>query len=183
VGLREGNRPRHVVRARAADDQALLATTLGEHARAIEHFERALAVNRRMGAVTWTAHTLFAYGRALRMRGGPEDSARASELLFESAALASQIGMPVLLARARAQGVHPEGLRSPPAELSWREVEILRLVAGGLSNREIGEQLYISEHTVANHVRSILRKTGASNRTDAAGYAYRNALVDAPDRR
>jgi DNA-binding NarL/FixJ family response regulator len=62
-------------------------------------------------------------------------------------------------------------------------VEILRLVAGGLRNRQIGEQLYISEHTVANHVRSILRKTGASNRTEAAGYAYRNALVDGTDRR
>jgi DNA-binding CsgD family transcriptional regulator len=161
----------------------LLATALGEHARAIEHFERALAVNRRMGAVTWTAHTLYAYGRALRMRGGPGDGVQASELLSESAALASQIGMPALLDRARALGARPEGVRSPPAELSWREVEILRLVAGGLSNREIGEQLYISEHTVANHVRSILRKTGAGNRTEAAGYAHRNALLDPTESR
>jgi DNA-binding CsgD family transcriptional regulator len=161
----------------------LLATTLGEFALAIEHFERALAVNRRMGAVTWTAHTLYAYGRTLRMRGHPGDAVQASELLTESAALASQIGMPVLLARARGLGARPESVRSPPAELSWREVEILRLVAAGLSNREIGERLYISEHTVANHVRSILRKTGASNRTEAAGYAYRHALVGGPERR
>jgi len=51
-------------------------------------------------------------------------------------------------------------------------------VAAGLSNREIGGELYISEHTVANHVRSILRKTGAGNRTEAAGYAFRHALLD-----
>jgi DNA-binding NarL/FixJ family response regulator len=55
---------------------------------------------------------------------------------------------------------------------------VLRLVAAGLSNREIGQELYISGHTVANHVRSILRKTGAANRTEAAGYAHRHALVD-----
>jgi DNA-binding NarL/FixJ family response regulator len=69
---------------------------------------------------------------------------------------------------------------APPDDLSWREVDILRLVALGLSNREIGAELSISGHTVANHVRSILRKTGAANRTEAAGYAHRHALVDGP---
>ena len=51
------------------------------------------------------------------------------------------------------------------------------------SNREIGEELCISGHTVANHVRSILRKTGAANRTEAAGYAHRHALLDTGARR
>jgi DNA-binding NarL/FixJ family response regulator len=58
-------------------------------------------------------------------------------------------------------------------------VEILRLVARGQSNREIGSALFISEHTVANHVRSILQKTGCANRTEAASYAHRHALADA----
>lgn len=155
----------------------LLSTTLGDHDRAIEHFERALATNREMGATTWVAHTLYAYGRTLRMRGGADDAARASVLLSEAASLAERIGMPLLLARARALGARIEGLRTPPDGLSWREVEILRLVAAGRSNREIGEQLFISGHTVANHVRSILRKTGAANRTEATGYAYRHELV------
>jgi DNA-binding CsgD family transcriptional regulator len=52
-------------------------------------------------------------------------------------------------------------------------------VADGLSNREIGSALFISEHTAANHIRSILRKTNSSNRTEAASYAYRHGLVEA----
>jgi DNA-binding NarL/FixJ family response regulator len=89
----------------------------------------------------------------------------------------------VLLARAHALGARIEHTRMPPDDLSWRELDILRLVAVGRSNREIGEELCISGHTVANHVRSILRKTGAANRTEAAGYAYRHALVDGADTR
>jgi DNA-binding CsgD family transcriptional regulator len=161
----------------------LLAATLGEHDRAAEHFDRALAVNHAMGAITWTAHTLYAYGRTLRMRDSGDDGARAAQLLSDAAALAERIGMPVLLARAHALGARAERARTPPDDLSWREVDILRLVAAGRSNREIGEELSISGHTVANHVRSILRKTGAANRTDAAGYAYRHALVERPDGR
>ena len=156
----------------------LLATALGDHERAVEHFEEALARNREMGATTWVAHTLYAYGRTLRMRGGSADAAQASALLSEAATLAERIGMPVLVTRARALGAHAEPERTPPDDLSAREVEILKLVAAGHSNREIGDELCISGHTVANHVRSILRKTGAANRTEAAGYAYRHALVD-----
>ena len=66
-----------------------------------------------------------------------------------------------------------------PDGLSSREVEILRLVARGLSNREVGAALMISEHTAANHVRSILRKTGCANRTQAATYAHRHGLAEA----
>jgi DNA-binding CsgD family transcriptional regulator len=161
----------------------LLASTLGEHDLAAEHFEQGLAVNRAAGATTWIAHTLYAYGRTLRMRGSSDDAVRASTLLSEAAALAGRIGMPMLLARAEALGARLERAQTPPDDLSRREVDVLRLVALGRSNREIGEELYISGHTVANHVRSILRKTGAVNRTEAAGYAYRNALVQEPEGR
>jgi DNA-binding CsgD family transcriptional regulator len=64
-----------------------------------------------------------------------------------------------------------------PDELSEREVEVLQHVATGLSNREIGARLFISQNTVANHVRAILRKTGCANRTEAAGYAMRHNLL------
>jgi DNA-binding NarL/FixJ family response regulator len=66
-----------------------------------------------------------------------------------------------------------------PGGLSPREAQILALVARGLSNRGIGEELSISEHTAANHVRAILRKTECSNRTEAASFAHRHGLASA----
>ena len=64
-----------------------------------------------------------------------------------------------------------------PDGLSAREAQVLLLIARGLSNREIGAALVISEHTAANHVRSILRKTRCANRTEAASYAHRRGLA------
>jgi DNA-binding NarL/FixJ family response regulator len=57
-------------------------------------------------------------------------------------------------------------------------MDVLRLITRGLTNKEIGKQLFISTKTVANHVRSILEKTGAANRAEATAYAIRNGLVD-----
>jgi DNA-binding NarL/FixJ family response regulator len=175
----------HGVACYGAADRYLgvLAATMGDHARAIEHFERATTRNREIGAITWLAHTLYGHGRALTTRGRGEDVARASALLSEAIQLAQQIGMPSLLARAERVQTGGDQITALPDELSAREVEILRLVAAGHSNREIGQRLYISSHTVANHIRSILRKTGAANRTEAAGYAFRHALLDAPESR
>jgi DNA-binding CsgD family transcriptional regulator len=162
----------HGVACYGAADRYLgmLAATCGDLEAADRHFEAAMRFNRRMGADTWVAHTAYEHARAV----GVAD--RAAELAGEAAALAQRIGMPTLLARARALG---SGEPSPlPDGLSHREVEILRLVSRGLSNREIGAELFISEHTAANHVRSILRKTGCANRTDAASYAHRHGLVE-----
>jgi NarL family two-component system response regulator LiaR len=55
--------------------------------------------------------------------------------------------------------------------LTQREVEALRLIARGKSNREIAEELFISLRTVANHVANILNKTNTANRAGAAAYA------------
>jgi DNA-binding CsgD family transcriptional regulator/tetratricopeptide (TPR) repeat protein len=169
----------HLVACYGAADRYLgmLAATLGEAERAEEHFERAMELNRRMGATTWLAHTAFEYARILlRQRRSNRDQAAA--LLGEAATLAERIGMPALVGRIRALGSAAQGPVFPDG-LSPREVQILGLVARGLSNREIGATLYISEHTAANHVRSILRKTGCANRTEAASYAYRHGLHSA----
>jgi DNA-binding NarL/FixJ family response regulator len=61
--------------------------------------------------------------------------------------------------------------------LTSRETEVLRLLAEGLSNRDIAARLVISENTAANHVRSILAKTGSDNRTQAAMYAAAQGLL------
>jgi DNA-binding CsgD family transcriptional regulator len=167
----------HLVSCYGAVDRYLgmLAATLGKPERAVEHIERALELNRRMGAATWSAHTAYEYGRFLLGRGrGDRD--KASALLGEAAALAGRIGMPALLARIDALGASAP-VAGLPDGLSPREVQILALVAQGLSNREIGKTLTISEHTAANHIRSILRKTGCANRTEAASYAHRHRLA------
>jgi DNA-binding NarL/FixJ family response regulator len=78
-----------------------------------------------------------------------------------------------------------ERLRAPsrstpqyPGGLTQREVEVLRLIALGKSNRDIAEMLFVSPNTVANHVRSILTKTTTANRTEAAAYALRYGLLE-----
>ena len=96
----------------------------------------------------------------------------------EAGSLAERLGMPALFTRVRELGSLAPGAALPDG-LSPREVQILRLVAQGLSNRQVGSELSISEHTAANHIRSILRKTGCANRTEAASYAHRHGLISA----
>jgi DNA-binding NarL/FixJ family response regulator len=71
-----------------------------------------------------------------------------------------------------------ERQRSLTTKLTDREVEVLRLVAKGLSNREIGSELYISENTVKNHVRNVLEKLHLHSRMEAVVYAMREKLLD-----
>jgi NarL family two-component system response regulator LiaR len=62
--------------------------------------------------------------------------------------------------------------------LSSREMEVLSLIARGLSNKEIASQLNLSEHTVNSHIGNILKKLHLANRTQAALYALREGIVD-----
>ena len=168
----------HLVSCYGAADRYLgmLAAVLGEADLAEEHFERGLELNRRMGAETWLAHTAYEYARFLLAHR--RHRRRAEALAAEAATLAERIGMPALLGRVRGLGTVTAPLTLPDG-LSPREVQILEIVARGLSNREIGAALSISEHTAANHVRSILRKTGSTNRAEAVSYAHRHRLIPA----
>lgn len=66
----------------------------------------------------------------------------------------------------------------PSPRLTDRELEVLKLVAQGMSNREIAGELYISENTVKNHVRNILEKLHLHSRMEAVVYAVREKLLD-----
>ena len=155
----------------------MLATTLGEWGSAERHFEAAMEMNREMGR----GHLARAHGLRVRTdaarprrprrsrhgRPAPRGGGRACRANRHADAARASPGARV----ARRAGARlPDGL-------SAREVQILGLVARGLSNREIGTELVISEHTAANHIRSILRKTGSANRTEAASYAHRHGLT------
>jgi DNA-binding NarL/FixJ family response regulator len=61
--------------------------------------------------------------------------------------------------------------------LTGREVEVLQAIADGMTSREIGEKLFISENTVKNHVRNILDKLGLRSRNEAVMYALREGLI------
>ena len=154
----------------------MLAATLGDWGRAEKHFEDAMARCRQMKTSTWLAHTEYEYARLLIAHGSGEPQEIAA-LLGEAARLAYQIGLRALHARIEELG-EPIPSVDLPDELSAGEAQILRLVARGLTNREIGSTLFISEHTAAKHVSNILTKTDCANRTEAASYAHRHALVD-----
>jgi two-component system NarL family response regulator len=66
----------------------------------------------------------------------------------------------------------------PAPVLTVRELEVLKLVARGMSNREVADQLFISENTVKNHVRNILEKLHLHSRMEAVMYAVRKHLLD-----
>jgi two-component system NarL family response regulator len=87
----------------------------------------------------------------------------ASKLLTEFAALAKR-------------GESPQA--APTPRLTTREMEVLRLVARGMNNRDIAGELYISENTVKNHVRNMLEKLQLHSRMEAVVYAVREKLIE-----
>jgi DNA-binding NarL/FixJ family response regulator len=75
-------------------------------------------------------------------------------------------------------GLEPTTADANEDGLTEREIVILRAVAGGLANREIGKTLWVSEQTVKFHLRNIYRKLGISSRAEATRYALEHHLVD-----
>jgi DNA-binding NarL/FixJ family response regulator len=72
------------------------------------------------------------------------------------------------------------GQREIFAQLTRRETEVLELLAGGMSNRQIAQRLFLSEKTVRNHISVILEKLHANDRTEAALIAARHGLGPPP---
>ena len=159
----------------------LLSVTLGRLDQAIAHFEDSLEFCRNAGYRPNLAWTCYDYAGALSQRNGSGDRKRAIALLDESLAISTELGMPPLMERVNAKlkefEAQPAVTATYPDGLTQREVEVLRLLALGRNNREVAEELVISLRTVAHHVTSILTKTGAANRTEAAAYAARQGLV------
>jgi DNA-binding CsgD family transcriptional regulator len=153
-----------------------LAHVLGRSEEAHGHFEDALRFCRSAGYTPELAWTCHDYAQALLEGDGQGRPRSPVDLLDEAAALASRLGMGPLAERVAR--LRRERRGGPPHGLTPRELDVLRLVAAGRTNREIARRLSISPHTVAVHVGHILEKTGRRNRTEAASLAIREGLAE-----
>ncbi len=146
-----------------------VAACLGEQAEADRCFAAALEMDRRMRSVVHAGETLAHHAVFAAATGRP---ALARDLAAEARQLAEPISH-VRVLRLLGTVARPAG----PDGLTGRELEVLRLLAGGLGNQEIGARLHISACTAANPVRSILMTPGAAGRTQAAMYAAAREIV------
>jgi DNA-binding CsgD family transcriptional regulator len=115
---------------------------------------------------------------------------RVADALTSAHATAAGLGAQPLLEdiqvisrRARVRTGEQEGdVPGEVADLTPRELDVLRLIAEGRTNPEIGKALYMSPKTASVHVSRILSKLDVKTRTEAAGIAYRLGLLDTPNR-
>lgn len=155
---------------RAFDDRitVLMLTTFEER----DLIRRSLAA----GAAGYLTKDIAAGDLASSIRsaaaGVVQMTPEATRLLVESD---SHVEQPDALPVAEAAGLPP--LPVGFEGLSPRERDVLRLVATGLNNREVGQQLHLSAGTVKNHVSAILRRLGTNDRTEAAVLATKHGLI------
>jgi DNA-binding CsgD family transcriptional regulator len=141
-----------------------------------DHFAAALEMDTHMGSILHVATTRAEW--AAWLRRSHASSERVDEQAEHARDLAERHGLVRVRRLLGEDGAHTPGLRPGPDGLTTRELEVLQLIGRGRSNREIATDLFISEHTAANHVRSILLKTQSANRTAAARYAMRHGLLE-----
>jgi DNA-binding NarL/FixJ family response regulator len=108
-----------------------------------------------------------------------EEVADAVRAVSRGRALLSPLMAPKLLSEFNVLSRRLEEQHGGGPRLTGRELEVLRLVAKGMSNRDIANELVIAENTVKNHVRNILEKLQVRSRMEAAMFAVREKLVDA----
>jgi DNA-binding CsgD family transcriptional regulator len=161
--------PGDMLAATAAAARGAVDLDGGEAAPALAALRRACQTWRELEAPYEAARTGVLLGAACAALG--DDDAAASELARARDAFV-RLGAAPDVARVDAIGAAPER-----HGLTARELEVLRLVAAGRSNREIAAALVISEHTVARHLQNIFAKLGVSSRTAATAFAFAHDLL------
>lgn len=167
----------------AAMDAPFLRASSGQASGAVRlaqgNAQAALAVLReawtawqKLEAVYDSAQVRVLIGRACQSLGD-EDTARSH---YDAAARTfERLGAAPALAELEKLMAAPDAASG--SQLSHRELEVLRLVAKGRSNREIAARLFISEHTVARHLSNIFNKLGVASRTAASALAFERGLL------
>ena len=167
-----GRQRNDVLTALAGYAQATLALAEGDARAALAALRRALGVWEELGAAYETARARTAVGLACRALEDEETAAleleAAREIFVRLGARPRVVEVETLLGK---------GSEASSYGLSERELQVLRLVATGKSNREIAAELVISEHTVARHVQNIFSKLGVSSRTAAGAFAFSHELA------
>jgi DNA-binding NarL/FixJ family response regulator len=162
------------MRAAVRSAEGAVATHAGEHDAARRHFEDAVDLYERSGSAFETGRARLGLARvltALGRREAAEREARAALDGFERIGAAGEAERAAALLRAMER---PPAANPPVVPgLSRRETEVLGLVAQGMSNAEIAERLFLSDHTVKRHVANILTKLDLPSRAAAAAHAAR----------
>jgi ATP/maltotriose-dependent transcriptional regulator MalT len=160
-----------LLRALAAQARGAVLQAEGDPAAALVVLRHAWTDWQDIGAPYEGARVRVLIGLALRDAGDRE----AAEMELDAARwVFQQLGARPDLARVEALATATPG---GPGGLSAREVQVLRLVAAGKSNRAIAAELFISERTVERHVSNIFVKLGVSSRAAATAYAYEHRLL------
>jgi DNA-binding NarL/FixJ family response regulator len=159
-----------------------IETLRGDFTAAHVSLDEAEATARREHVKFELAQTLVAQADLAIAEGERGANERTREKLAEARALYAEFGNEIEVRRMdpalrRHTRERPAQRHPLPAGLSAREVEVLRRVAAGRSNREIAAELVLSEKTVENHLTRIYAKIGAENRAAAAAFAIRHGLA------
>jgi DNA-binding CsgD family transcriptional regulator len=148
---------------------ARLATVLGRFEHANEYFDRARAKLTQRGQRPLSA--IVDYDQALARRASHESGA--AELLAVAQTRFVELGMHSWSGQTPAERGRSRGR---PDGLTDREAQVLALLSGGRTNKEIAADLVVSVHTVERHLQNAYRKIGVRNRADAAAYVVRADL-------
>ncbi|HEY7637782.1 MAG TPA: LuxR C-terminal-related transcriptional regulator [Gemmatimonadales bacterium] len=169
------------LQAGVADAEGAILSAMGDFLGARRRLEESAALHERSRTPFEAARARAQLARTLRALGRREGAAleaRAAVAVFEQLgadrdAAVARVFLAELEARTSGRG----GKSSDAGRLTHREIEVLRLVAQGLSDKEVALRLGLSEHTIHRHITNVLTKTGLPSRTAAVAHAARKGLI------